>query len=295
MERVLTVRCYAKINLYLDVVRKRPDGYHDVETIFQSVDLHDTIRVETAPSTLSVRCDHPALANPEKNLVYRAAQLLRDTFREARGASILIDKRIPLGAGLAGGSADAAATLRALAKLWSLPTDIRALDEMAARLGADVPFCLHGGTAAATGTGEVLTPIDVPRAWWVVIVCPDVNVPTVEVYRRLDVRELGHRPGRFEEAIDAVRAGDFPRALYNCMEPVVFDAYPRVRAARDALVAAGGTHVLMTGSGAAVYALVPTEEEARHLAGRIPPRPHRHTFVCTTTGPDLQLEFEGDP
>jgi len=286
VERALTVRCYAKINLYLDIVGKRPDGYHDIETILQSIDLHDTVTIEVSPtSTVSVRCDHPELADPEKNIVYRAARLVQETFSTDRGATITIEKCVPLGAGLAGGSADAAGTLRALAELWSLPADTETLDEIAGRLGADVPFCLHGGTASATGIGTTLRPIKIARPWWAVIVCPDVNVPTAEVYRRMDVRGFEPRSERFRRAIEAVGAGDFHLALYNSMEPVVFDTYPQVRAARDALVAGGGTHVLMTGSGAAVYALVSTEDEARRLADRIPPQPHRQTFVCRTVTP----------
>jgi 4-diphosphocytidyl-2-C-methyl-D-erythritol kinase len=286
VERALTVRCYAKLNLYLDVVGKRPDGYHNIETIFQSVDLYDTITIESAlNSVVSVRCDHSALADPKKNIVYRAVRLVQDTFSTDLGATITIEKRIPLGAGLAGGSTDAAGTLTALAELWSLPTDLKTLDEIAGRLGADVPFCMHGGTAVATGTGEILSPIEITRPWWVVIVCPEINVPTSEVYRRVDVRGFEASGDRFKHAVAAVRAGDLPAALYNSMEPVVFDAYPQVRAARDALAAAGGTRVLMTGSGAAVYALVPTEEEAHRLADRIPPQPHRRTFICRTVTP----------
>ena len=286
MERALTVRCYAKINLYLDVVGKRPDGYHDIETIFQSVDLYDTVTIEPAPSSaVSVLCDHPALADPKKNIVYRAARLVKDTFNTDRGVTITIEKRIPLGAGLAGGSTDAAGALTALADLWSLPADLETLDEIAGRLGADVPFCMHGGTAAATGTGEILEALEIPRPWWAVIICPEGNVPTSEVYRRVDVRGFEPSGDRFRHAVAAVCEGDLPAALHNSMEPVVFDAYPQVRAVRDALVAAGGIHVLMTGSGAAVYALVPTEEEARRLADRIPPQPNRHTFICRTLTP----------
>jgi len=281
--RELTVRCFAKINLYLDVVGRRTDEYHDIETIFQSVDLADTIRLEPTPtSTISVRCDHPDLSEPKKNIVYRAARLLQETFRVSRGAAITVEKRIPLGGGLGGGSTDAAATLRGLAELWSVPADLGTLERLAARLGADVPFCLRGGTAAATRTGTDLEPIESSRQWSVVILCPEVTVPTAEVYRRLDVRGLEPQHDRFDRAVEYVRRGDLPAALYNCMEPVVFDAYPQVRAARDALVAGGGTSALVTGTGASVYALVPTEQAARHLAGRIAPQPHRRTFVCRT-------------
>jgi len=294
VERALTVRCYAKINLYLDVVGKRPDGYHDIETIFQSIDLYDTVTLEPAPtSTVSIRCGHPALADPEKNIVYRAARLLQDTFGVERGATITIEKHIPLGAGLAGGSTDAAGTLRGLVELWRLTPDIETLDEIAGRLGADVPFCLHGGTASATGIGTTLSPIEIARPWWAVIVCPDVNVPTAEVYRRVEVRGFEPRAERFQHAIETVRAGDLPLALYNSMEPVVFDAYPQVRGARNALAAAGGTHVLMTGSGAAVYTLVPTEDEARRLVDRIPPQPHRQTFVCPTISSNSGIDTDG--
>jgi len=287
VERALTVRCYAKINLYLDIVGKRPDGYHDIETILQSIDLHDTVTIEASPtSAVSVRCDHPELAaEPEKNIVYRAARLVQDMFGVDMGATITIKKRVPLGAGLAGGSADAAGTIRGLVELWSLPADSETLNEIAGRVGADVPFCLHGGTAAATGIGTTLRPIEIDRSWWAVLVCPDLNVPTAEVYRRMDVRGFEPCDERFRRAIEAVGAGDFHLALYNSMEPVVFDTYPRVRAARDALGAAGGTHVLMTGSGAAVYALVSTKDDARRLADRIPPQPHRQTFVCRTITP----------
>jgi 4-diphosphocytidyl-2-C-methyl-D-erythritol kinase len=145
-----------------------------------------------------------------------------------------------------------------------------------------VPFCLNGGTASATGTGTDLTPLDMPRPWWVVLVSPDVVVPTAEVYRRLDARGFDPQHDRFEKAIESVQAGDLAAVLYNSMEPVVLDAYPRVRSARNAFTAAGAANVLMSGSGATVYALTETEDDARHLASRIPPHPNHRTIVCPT-------------
>jgi len=295
VEQTLTVRCFAKINLYLDVTRRRVDGYHDIETIFQSIDLYDTVRLDIASdSTISVQCNHPGLDIPEKNIVYRTAELVREVFQVDCGVTVTLDKRIPLGAGLGGGSSDAAGVLVGLAELWSLDTDRNTLGELAGKLGADVPFCMHGGTASATGTGTTLSPIEVSRPWWVVIVCPDVNVPTAEVYRRMDVRGFEPRHDGFERAVKAVRDGDFPAALYNSMEPVVFDAYPQVRAARDALLAAGGTHVLMTGSGSGVYALASTEKEARLISDRIPPQPHRSVFVCLTIDAGARINRTGE-
>lgn len=283
MSSDLVVRCNAKINLYLNVVGQRDDGYHDIETVFQSVDLHDTLHLQkTSASGIEIVCDHPSLTDSKNNLVYRAAQLFVETFGVDRGATITIDKRIPLGGGLAGGSTDAAGTLRGLAELWSVDVAESELHHIAAQLGADVPFCLRGGTAAATGTGADLVQLDMPQPWWIVLVSPDVVVPTAEVYRRIDARGFDPQHERFEQAIESVRGGGLPVVLYNSMESVVFDAYPRVHAARDALRSAGAANVLMSGSGATVYAVVETEDQARHLANRIPPHADIRTIVCRT-------------
>ncbi len=284
----LVVRCNAKINLYLNVIGVRDDGYHDIETIFQSVDLHDTLRLQSrSDDYIDIVCDHPDLTDRKSNLVYRAAVLFREKYGIEHGVTIAIEKKIPLGGGLAGGSTDAAGTLRGLAKLWSVDADETAMHEMAASLGADVPFCMHGGTAAATGIGTDLEILDTPRPWWVVLVLPDTHVPTAQVYHRLDARGFDPQHGRFQKAVKSVLAGNLADALYNSMEPVVLEDYPMVHAARNALVAAGATDVLMSGSGAAVYALAPTEEQARRLADRVPPDPNRRVIVCKTTGPEL--------
>ena len=266
----LTLKAYAKINLALEVLGKRPDGYHEVAMIMQSVSLHDTLILSLQESDITLICDRPELPCDHSNLAYRAAELLRREVGVARGVQIELTKRIPLAAGLAGGSTDAAAVLKGLNRLWGLALSPVELEQLAARLGSDVPFCLWGGTSLATGRGEMLTPLPDFTGHGVVLANPSLQVSTAWVYgnyrdaagnRRRDISSLRH----------SIEQPDFSAVadtLFNDLETVTVPAYPQVAEIQEQLLQAGAAGVLMSGSGPTVFALTPDYASAAELAGR---------------------------
>ena len=266
----LTLKAYAKINLALEVLGKRPDGYHEVAMIMQSVSLHDTLILSLQESDITLICDRPELPCDHSNLAYRAAELLRREVGVARGVKIELNKRIPLAAGLAGGSTDAAAVLKGLNRLWGLALSPVELEQLAARLGSDVPFCLWGGTSLATGRGEILTPLPDFAGHGVVLANPSLQVSTAWVYgnyrdaagnRRRDISSLRH----------SIEQPDFSAVadtLFNDLETVTVPAYPQVAEIQEQLLQAGAAGVLMSGSGPTVFALTPDFASAAELAGR---------------------------
>jgi 4-diphosphocytidyl-2-C-methyl-D-erythritol kinase len=264
----IRIRAHAKINLHLGILGRRPDGYHDVETVLQTLALHDTLTCERCEGPFALTCDRPDVPVDAGNLVWRAASLLAEAVgrRELaeRGTRIHIEKRIPMQAGLGGGSADAAATLQALAQLWSLAVDAATLRGLAARLGADVPFFFEGGTALGTGRGDELRPLADFPASAVVVMMPPFGVPTADAYRWLDA-------ARGEGGADAEagspgllglwpeRAGQWPDWLPRCrndFEPVVGERYPAVAEAIARLKASGAGLAALSGSGAALFGLL---------------------------------------
>ena len=266
----LTLKAYAKINLALEVLGKRPDGYHEVAMIMQSVSLHDTLILSLQETDITLICDRPELPCDHSNLAYRAAELLRREFGVTQGVQIELTKRIPLAAGLAGGSTDAAAVLKGLNRLWGLALSPVELEQLAARLGSDVPFCLWGGTSLATGRGEMLTPLPDFTGHGVVLANPSLQVSTAWVYgnyrdaagnRRRDISSLRH----------SIEQPDFSAVadtLFNDLETVTVPAYPQVAEIQEQLLQAGAAGVLMSGSGPTVFALTPDYASAAELAGR---------------------------
>jgi 4-diphosphocytidyl-2-C-methyl-D-erythritol kinase len=256
----------AKINLYLDVVCKRPDGFHNIETIFQSISLHDTLKFASNPTGLEILTAHPRMPPQDQNLVYKAALLLQQETGTCRGAGITLDKNIPIAGGLAGGSTDAAAALVALNLLWETDLDDEALLSIAARLGSDVPFCLVGGTVAGTGRGERLTKLPPLDKRWLVIATPPFSVSTGDAYTSLTVRsceESGQEEltEEFSRVLEMTRSGSVEEVLYNVMEQVVPDQHPEIDELKRALEGAGCTSTLMSGSGPTVFGFVPSQDE----------------------------------
>ncbi|WP_312151191.1 4-(cytidine 5'-diphospho)-2-C-methyl-D-erythritol kinase, partial [Paenibacillus odorifer] len=199
----------AKINLMLDVLHKRADGFHEVEMIMTMVDLADRLELSELPrDTIIISSQAGYIPLDEKNLAFQAARLIKDRYNVKSGVHIHLDKRIPVAAGLAGGSSDAAATLRGLNRLWRLGIPAQELQELGAELGSDVPFCVTGGTALATGRGEKLTPINNPPQCWVVLAKPPINVSTAEVYGRVRSNNIAVHPSA-RKMQQAIEAGDF--------------------------------------------------------------------------------------
>jgi 4-diphosphocytidyl-2-C-methyl-D-erythritol kinase len=275
--RSLIIDAFAKINLTLAVQAKRPDGLHEVRTILQTVDLSDRLTFVSRSGPLRLRCKGADLPEDRTNLVWRAAEeLWRVGGRpgEPRDLSIVIAKRIPARAGLGGGSSNAAATLVGLSKLWNLAIAPRALAQIAARLGADVPFFLTGGAALGVGRGDEIYPLaDLPN-WWVLIVTPPFGVSTSDAYAWKD--EDGDRPSsEITEPIDPrlqrTWLGRLP-VLSNDLEPPVARRHPAIADAVAALRSRGAMLAAMSGSGSAVFGLFPTESAARSARRTLGPR-----------------------
>ena len=264
----LVVAAPAKLNLFLEILRKRPDGYHDLESLMLAVDLFDTLEFRAGDSpAITLTCNHPGLSTGPDNLVVKAANLLKDRLKRPElGASIRLTKRIPMQAGLGGGSADAAITLLALNQIWKLAQTRDELAAMAASLGSDVAFFLAPPAAWCEGRGERVTPEPTGRPLDFVLVCPAVGLATADVYRRL---EVPRSPVKGDALRQAVRSGDpeaVGRALFNRLEPPAFALAPAVERVRQRLTSLGSCGALMSGSGSAAFAVCRSREEAIRLA-----------------------------
>lgn len=253
---------YGKINLALAITGRRDDGYHNIDTIFQSVELCDTIQIEEAPG-LELTCSDASLPCDETNLAYRAFAALAPYSRKRRGARIHIDKHIPLAAGLAGGSADGAAVLRGLNRLWQLGLTAEELCRIGASIGADVPFCLLGGTMRGRGIGDVLEPLRPLPPWKVIILHPPVPVYTGRAYALFDACPP-LKTVLVDAAAAAAEARDFQglaEAMGNTFEELVMPDVPLIGECRRLLMS-HGLRPLMAGSGPTVFALVPPDGDA---------------------------------
>lgn len=256
------IAAYAKINLGLEVLYKRPDGYHEINTIFSRVSLHDTITIEPS-SDLSVACSRLPHVRESDNLVWKAAQALQHAYSVRTGAKITIDKHIPTGAGLGGGSSDAASALRGLVKLWNLPCTQRDLWTIARNLGADVPFFLGKSDALATGIGDVLTPISLQLPLSVLLVFPGIEVSTPMAYAMLQ------RSGDVKPASDltsiahSLAQPEVSSVLVpNDFESAVFEEHPLLPQLCDELRSGGSVSAFMSGSGSTLVGLYHNTSEA---------------------------------
>ncbi len=263
-------RSFAKINLYLDVLRKRRDGYHNIETIFQTVSLYDELTFINDDS-LSLSCNGPGLDMGPSNLVYRAAALLREETGCRKGVRIHLDKRIPIAAGLAGGSGNAAATLAALNNLWNLRLSFGHLARLARGLGADVAYCLYGGTMAGTQRGEALVPLPPVHEPWFILVHPAAAMSTASAYNHVLLKmspefPFAERTPSFRKAIIALAEGDFPRVLFNRMEKPVFSEHQALGELKERLYKAGCGAVAMSGSGPTLFGVCRSRQEALRIA-----------------------------
>ncbi|WP_068784349.1 4-(cytidine 5'-diphospho)-2-C-methyl-D-erythritol kinase [Paenibacillus phocaensis] len=258
----------AKINLMLDVLHKRPDGYHEVEMIMTMVDLADRLEMSALPrDTIIISSQAGYIPLDEKNLAFQAAKLIKERYNVQSGVYIHLDKKIPVAAGLAGGSSDAAATLRGLNRLWELDIPDEELKALGSELGSDVPFCVTGGTALATGRGEVLTPLPSPPQCWVVLAKPPINVSTAEVYSRLQAEQITHHPSasRMQEALEKRSFTDVCQELGNVLEQVTLQLHPEVAHLKEAMLRLGADGVLMSGSGPTVFGLVSKESKVSRI------------------------------
>jgi 4-diphosphocytidyl-2-C-methyl-D-erythritol kinase len=258
MERVRLL-AFAKVNYALEVQGLRDDGYHEIRTVMQSVSLADEVEIERAQEGFGLRVEPKGTdTGPlEENTVRKAWVALCEISGEELAVRITLHKRIPSGAGLGGGSADAAATLYGINCLFDLGLDAEVLREVGSRIGADVPFCLAGGTALAEGVGDVLTSLPAPPAHRLVLAKPEHGAMTAEIYRAYDVRPR-RKMASVEPVVAALRSADLPAlagAVGNDLEPVTGELVPGVRACREELLRCGALGAAMSGTGTAVYGI----------------------------------------
>jgi 4-diphosphocytidyl-2-C-methyl-D-erythritol kinase len=267
---MVTVTAPAKINLTLEVLHKRPDGFHEIRSILQTIDLCDTLRLKTGQG-ISFQCDTLGWS-AEKSLVSRVVSLLREATGCALGAEIKIKKRIPLSSGLGGDSSDAAALLRGLNELWRLNLTQEKLAGLASKLGSDVAFFLQGGTVLAEGRGEIVTPLPPLARMWVVLVMPDVPMEpgkTGKMYARLKPAHFSD--GKITEKLgEALHKGNefSPSMLFNTFENVAFDDYNMRNVYVEHIVKLGAPHVHLAGSGPALFTMFQDKENAGELYTR---------------------------
>jgi 4-diphosphocytidyl-2-C-methyl-D-erythritol kinase len=263
----LLVKAPAKINLSLDVLYKRDDGFHEVEMVMTTVDLADRIELyDIKSNTIKITSHNRFVPDDERNLAYQAAKLLKERFNIQKGVGIGISKMIPVSAGLAGGSSDAAATLRGLNKLWSLGLSMDELAEIGAEIGSDVSFCVYGGTALAKGRGEKITQIDTPPSCWVVLAKPSIGVSTADVYRNLKLDRVQHP--NVQAMVDSINSQDYNGIcghIGNVLEDVTLNMHPEVQQIKNQMKRFGADAVLMSGSGPTVFGLVRHESRMHRV------------------------------
>lgn len=264
---VLFEKAPAKINLSLDVLRKRDDGYHDVEMVMTTIDLSDRIELHALEEDeIKVSLESRYVRNDERNLAYKAARILKEKFNIRQGVYIKMEKSIPVSAGLGGGSSDAAAVLRGLNKLWSLNMTLEELALTGLAIGSDVPFCVTNTTALVKGRGEIIEKLPSPPPCWVILAKPDIGVSTKTIFNRIVVEDLYHP--NTAEVIDALKTNDFNKLrqhMGNALESITFNIHPEVERIKNKMIEAGALHVLMSGSGPTLFSLVEHESKAKRI------------------------------
>lgn len=266
MPFAIQIHSHAKINWTLDVLFKRDDGYHELRTIYQTVSLHDELRLSETNGEIEIACDDPRVPCDETNLAYKAALLLREVTGTSKGARIEIEKRIPVAAGLGGGSSNAAATFLALIKLWQIEIDESELIRIAASLGSDVPFFLIGGTALGVGRGEEVYPIQEAHCENILLVNPGFAVSTRDAYEKLSRLTSSEAASIIPFTLLAAKAiRELPLVARNDLEAPVLAAFPEIAEVKRRLLSLGARHALMSGSGATVFGVFDNSE----MAGRV--------------------------
>lgn len=254
----IMLKAYAKINLGLDVLGKREDGYHEVRMIMQTIRLYDKLNMKKlSKDEIVIKTNLAYLPTNENNLVYRAIQMIKEEFNIKQGIYVELQKHIPVAAGLAGGSSDAAAALIGMNRLFQLKLTTTDLMKRAVKLGADVPYCILGGTALSEGIGEVLTPLAPMPSAYVLIAKPPINVSTKYVYENLILNEQTNHPDidGIMEAINSKDLRGVTSRLSNVLESVTIDRYPIIQEIKDKMIEFGAMNALMSGSGPTVFGI----------------------------------------
>lgn len=272
MNDTVTLKALAKINLGLDVLGRRDNGYHDVRMVMQTIYLYDNVTMEkTEEAGIQLECNLFYLPVDETNIAYKAAKLLMDEFDIKGGVRIVLDKHIPVAAGLAGGSANAAAVLVGMNRLFSLGLSGQELMERGVSLGADVPYCVMRGTVLAEGIGEILTPLPPLPKCYVLIAKPGISVSTKTVYEKLDSQEITEHPDidGILEGLDKQDIHKVAASMGNVLETVTIGDYPIIEEIKHVMKEEGALNAMMSGSGPTVFGIFDDKSKARQAQERI--------------------------
>lgn len=259
-------KAYAKINISLDVIGKREDGYHLLEMIMQNIDLYDDISIEKIETGISISCNKKYVPVNEKNLAFKAAKLFMEKYNIESGVKIHINKNIPVSAGMAGGSTDAAAVLNGMNKIYNINADIKELMELGVKIGADVPYCIQGGTAYCEGIGEIVTPLKHFKNHILVIVKPPFGISTKEAYEKLKLDKIYRHPNT-KKIIEKMEEDDLKfvaENMRNLLENVVLGKHRVLINIKDKMKNEGALGAMMSGSGPTVFGLFDDMLKAQH-------------------------------
>ena len=267
----ISIKAPAKINLFLEILGKRDDGYHEIETVMQEIDLVDNLQFEEAQEGVMLKCNDKNIPSDENNLVCKAANLILNECGIKKGVLISLEKNIPVGAGLGGGSSDAAATLKALNLLWKIGLDDAVLMEFAAKLGSDIPFFIKGKTSLCSGRGEKITPIEVKSEMNYLIIFPHINISTTTIYRNLkiDLTKKIIDVSFFLSALKHHKVAGISKLLFNRLEEVIFATYPDLLNVKRALDHFGFCGLSVSGSGSAFFGLCKDRHQAEAIKCKI--------------------------
>lgn len=268
----MQLRALAKINLGLDVVRKREDGYHEVRMIMQTIQMYDLLKIDKCSEPgIHLTTNLPYVPCDERNLVYKAAKLLMDEFEIRQGVIMNLKKFIPVSAGMAGGSSDAAAALVGMNRLFGLKLSMKDLMKRGVTIGADVPYCIMRGTALAEGIGEILTPLSPVPFCYILIGKPGINVSTKTAYENLNLSQIQHHP-RIDSMIEAIQAQDLREMaglMENVFEPGIIREYPVVQNIKDLMLEGGAFNAMMSGSGPTVFGVFDSRRKMEKTAQKL--------------------------
>ena len=282
-KNVISLKAPAKVNLFLEILGKRDDGYHEIETIMQEIDLADSLQFEETQEGVTLECNDKNIPANQDNLVCKAANLILEECGIKKGVLINLEKNIPVGAGLGGGSSDAATTLKALNSLWKVGLNNEELIEFAAKLGSDIPFFINGKTALCRGRGELITPVEVRNRMDYIILFPRVHISTETIYKNLkiDLTKKRKDVSFFLDALKYSEVAGISKLLFNRLEEIIFATYPDLLQVKSTLESFDFCGLSISGSGSAFFGLCNDRHQAEVIKSKIELSGMGNVFVAT--------------
>jgi len=271
----IKINSYSKINLTLNILARREDGYHEIETIMQSINLTDKVIITEEKEGIEIKCNHPQVPVDNQSLAYRSAEKILKKFGIERGVKIEIDKKIPLASGMAGGSANSATILVGINKLFNLNLSNKDLRKIGEELGMDVPFCIQNGTALAYQRGEKITPLPpINPPLWIIVINPGFKISTQWAYNNLDLKEGKGGKNNTKAMIAVLKEGrprEIAKNLFNYFETLIIKKYPEIGSVKDRLINEGALGAIMSGSGPTVFGIAQNKEKALQIYEKLKP------------------------